>query len=202
MKSVDDWKSPATTLQTGSEIPSPAAAAPQAGAAARVVATIIDPSVREDGLGEPVLLMARDRARGAAGEDAGLGGGVRIARGHAVRERLMARARAASSPPASTGHADTEASGAAGAVGDSSAPIDGRGGVELGAGHLEDDGEPVARFDALPELRDDLDLIGAPERRPAPAPVKHGPPLTAPAALLFGTLIGITTLAVTFSVLI
>ncbi len=70
---------------------------PAVAPATRVVARIVDPSVREDGRGEPVLILhtaeARERLLSSQGPDIAL-------RGAAVRERLLARARAASVAPA------------------------------------------------------------------------------------------------------
>src|SRR5262245_49407429 len=67
----------------------------------QVVATIIDPSVRDDGRGDPQLLVASRRER-PLGARPGLDGS------HPVRDKLLARARAAigvneldGTPPAS-----------------------------------------------------------------------------------------------------
>jgi len=163
-----------TEPESGTELP----ASP---AGARVVARVIDPSVREDGGGAPVLILhtaeARARVRQSLGPD--LSGA-----GHPVRERLLARARAALEAPA-------------GVPGSEPPPAPPREAQEFTAPPLEEPG-----FDALSEPADDLDLIGAPERERGPRPVHATAPLSPTAALLLGTLFGVTALAVLFTVLI
>src|SRR6185369_8752377 len=62
----------------------------------RIVARVVDPAVREDGRGDPVLILhtadARARVLQSQGPDV-------HARGTAVRERLLAKARAAAAAP-------------------------------------------------------------------------------------------------------
>ncbi len=157
-----------------------------------MVARIIDPSVRDDGLGEPVFISSRERSgTGAGNSDAG------GQSNHPVRERLLAKARAARDAralavavdaplehtPAEPPHEQ-----------ESKAPR----GPE--ASRTTAEPEPYA-FSAVPDLADDLDLIGVPERRRAP-PLPSAPPLNASAALLLGTLSGMAALALGFAILI
>jgi murein DD-endopeptidase MepM/ murein hydrolase activator NlpD len=158
-------------LSEADEAPEPTVS-PAVGA--RVIARVVDPLVREDGRGDPQLIL-RTEAR-PPGEDAGAGSASRAS--HPVRDRLLAKARAASSAAA---HAPTE----------------GPSEPEVAS---PEPSEPELGFKALPELADDLDLIGAPERRRAPEPA--APALTSPAALLLGTLFGVTLMAVLFASLI
>jgi murein DD-endopeptidase MepM/ murein hydrolase activator NlpD len=165
---------------------------------ARVVARVIDPAVREDGRGDPVLILhtadARARVLQSLGPDVG-------ARGAAVRERLLAKARAAAAAPRAA------ESGAPPSV--ASEALVAETGVEP-----ELQLEPAARprsappapaaepaFEALGEAADDLDLIGAPERRRAPRPVTGAPVVTAQMALLLGTAFGVSALAALFLLL-
>ena len=61
---------------------------------------------------------------------------------------------------------------------------------------------PERDVDSLPEVADDLDLIGAPERaRPERTP-RVAPALPAPTALLLGTLAGLAAIAGLFAALV
>lgn len=159
-------------------------------------------------MGEPVVLFPSRRPEGAA-RHAGAGPSA-SAGSHPVRDRLLARARAAagSSTSAAAGSrpsGDASDSDAVRARGDAVAPAaEADDAIEVAdTDFVADEREStVARFDALPELADDLDLIGAPERPRAPPEARGTPPLTAPAALLLGTLFGVAALAVLFALLI
>ncbi len=115
--------------------------------------------------------------------------------GHPVRDKLLAKARAA---------AIATAPGPAPAAAHSTPPTHSNqehpsSDSSLGPGAGADG---FLGFAALPPLVDDLDLIGAPEHRRELPPTRSAPPLTAPAALLLGTLFGVTGMAVLFAVLI
>jgi murein DD-endopeptidase MepM/ murein hydrolase activator NlpD len=152
---------------------------------ARVVAKIIDPTVRDDGRGDPQFtLQPSERANPmrARGEP------------HPVRERLLARARSAmvANEPASDIGAND--SGRAPANDDwFSKPSDAADGERGREGDAK-----VPTFESVPELADDLDLIGAPER-PRPVRTPHvSPALPAPTALLLGTLMGLVAISALF----
>jgi murein DD-endopeptidase MepM/ murein hydrolase activator NlpD len=172
----------------GAEVP----AAPAAPRAARVVAKIIDPAVRDDGRGDPQFSMepARERVvtQRAPGDP------------HPVRERLLARARTAlganapanNAPPANTASATEPAPAENTWFSKPASPFD-------AAPAPESQGPTnVHGFESLPELADDLDLIGAPER-PRPERRPHAAPaLPAPTALVLGTLTGLAAIALLF----
>ncbi|MEO8178069.1 MAG: peptidoglycan DD-metalloendopeptidase family protein [Deltaproteobacteria bacterium] len=187
--------------EPGSALSPPAGVAP-----ARIVARVVDPAVREDGRGDPVLILhtaeARARVVSSQGPD------VRL-RGDAVRERLLAKARAAAAAPRVVGPAEPDAradvEGVDAAAREGAAP-----------GSLSPAPAGVARtrsdvplppsleptFEALGEAADDLDLIGAPERRRSPRPVAGAPVVTARAALLLGMAFGVTALGLLFALLV
>jgi murein DD-endopeptidase MepM/ murein hydrolase activator NlpD len=162
----------------------------------RVVARIIDPSVREDGLGEPVFITRPERSRnGAAGSEAG------GPANHPVRERLLAKARAAQEARGLSAKVEEPSAPALVAAPLAGAPHDPEpAGPNAAVIRSEAAPEPYG-FSAVPDLADDLDLIGAPERRRAP-PAPSAPPLGASASLLLGTLSGMAALAVAFAILI
>lgn len=169
--------------------PKPSAAnlaAPKPGGAsapARVVARIIDPSVRDDGRGDPQFTLEPRRERVA--DTPRLAGSP-----HPVRERLLAKARAAldavpeptpkPSPPAPV--ADE-----AWFAGDA-------------ASHRSETGQ--VGVESPPDVADDLDLIGAPER-PRPERTPHmAPALPTLTALLLGSGAGLAAIALLFAALI
>lgn len=161
-------------------------------AGARVVARVVDPLVREDGRGDPQLILRTEARPGTA--EAGAGSAAHGS--HPVRDRLLARARAASS---ATAHAQTTRASALEPGGSSVEPAATPPLPEAPSPELR---EPEPVFKALPELADDLDLIGAPERRRSPSSEPAPPALNSPAALLLGTLFGVTLMAVLFASLI
>jgi murein DD-endopeptidase MepM/ murein hydrolase activator NlpD len=129
------------------------------------------------------------------------------ARGTAVRERLLAKARAAAAAP----RLGAPEAAALEALGDSGAGA--RDGAAAGslppapaAAGPRSEAPPAAPlepgFDALGEAADDLDLIGAPERRRSPKPSDGAPVVSARAALLLGTAFGVTALGVLFALLV
>lgn len=154
----------------------------------RVVATIIDPSVREDGRGDPQLVMqTRGERNGVARRSAG--------EPHPVRERLLARARTALSANAIGAAPLPEREGASG--------DDWFAREASQRGEAAEQGDaPEPGVDAPPEVADDLDLIGAPERaRPERTP-RVAPALPAPTALLLGSLAGLAAIAALFAALV
>lgn len=167
---------------SGAAAERPAASAPDT-PAPRVVARVIDPSVRDDGRGDPQFTLQVRRERTSSPVGATAGGS------HPVRERLLARARAAIEAGAAT--ADLPEAPEA---------------RPLVAGERQTsarrDEEPVLGFESVPEVADDLDLIGAPERpRPERTP-HHTPRLPPPTALMLGTLAGLVAIASLFAALI
>jgi len=156
-----------------------------------VVASIIDPLVREDGVGEPVLFMRTER---------GLDHQVSSSGAHPVRERLLAKARLAAQAAAA---ARPQAEGVSESADEDSGA--GAAGTQSGSALREDeraaDEAAALRFESLPQLADDLDLIGAPERQRSP-PARSGPPVTAMSALLSSTLGGVCLIALLFALLI
>src|SRR5690606_26290664 len=159
--------------------PKPAAAS----APARVVARIIDPSVRDDGRGDPQFTIEPLRDRVARTPRV-------VGSPHPVRERLLAKARAAleAVPEAEPTPRPRDPSPAANEW-CSSAPAPGRDEARHG-------------FESLPDVADDLDLIGTPERpRPERTP-RVAPALPAPTALLLGTVAGLAAIALLFAALI
>lgn len=162
----------------------------------KIVARIVDPAVREDGRGDPVLVLhtaeARARILQSEGPDV-------ASRGAAVRERLLAKARAAAAAPRSSPPLEPSAAELAG---DGSEP-----GAETRQKQISETrslrpepSEPG--FDALGEAADDLDLIGAPERRRSPRPDPGTPTVSARAALLLGTACGVAGLGGLFALLV
>jgi murein DD-endopeptidase MepM/ murein hydrolase activator NlpD len=155
---------------------------------ARIVAKIIDPTVRDDGRGDPQFTVQppseRTRPARAPGDP------------HPVRERLLARARSAlvANEPASEADTDANERGRTPAGDDwFSQPPD----AADAAGDRQDDSQVVSP-ESVPELADDLDLIGAPER-PRPERMPHvAPALPAPTALLLGTLMGLVAISALF----
>ncbi len=203
MRRIDDWTEPVPDEDERPTSEAEAVALPS-GVRSRIVARVIDPSVREDGLGEPVMLFPSRRSEPGAGMTAaranGSGGGS-----HPVRDRLLAKARAAAASASDAGPGSAEAAPLPERARPKLAP-EGReadDSIDVTESDFVDDvEEPVTRFDAVPELADDLDLIGAPERPRTPPATRAVPPLAAPAALLLGTLFGVAGLAVLFAVLI
>ena len=169
----------------------------------KIVARIVDPAVREDGRGDPVLVLhtaeARSRILQSQGPDV-------ASRGAAVRERLLAKARAAAAAPRTVPSLEP---------GTEEPP------AELGLDGVEPDAEgrqkqisetrslrslaaPTATepaFDALAEAADDLDLIGAPARRRSTLDAGT-PTVSARAALLLGTACGVLGLGGLFALLV
>ncbi|HEU4582818.1 MAG TPA: M23 family metallopeptidase [Polyangiaceae bacterium] len=171
----------------------------------KIVARIVDPAVREDGRGDPVLVLhtaeARARILQSQGPDV-------ASRGAAVRERLLAKARAAGAaartiPPLEP---STE---------EPCAELAQEGGAEPGAEVREKQisetrslrplSEAAAlepAFAALGEPADDLDLIGAPEPRRSTRSEPGAPTVSARTALLLGTACGVLGLAGLFALLV
>ena len=186
--------------------PEPGAAAPPL----RIVARIVDPAVREDGSGEPVLILhtaeARARLLQSQGPDVAL-------RGAAVRERLLARARAAaaapaprpsSQPPPSSEPPPPEGWREEQVLADAAAEE-----LRAEAGLFRSSAPPGSEaprldsgFEALGEPSDDLDLIAAPEPRRAPRSAAGTPLVSASTALLLGTGLGMLSLAALFALLV
>ena len=168
----------------------------------RIVARVVDPAVREDGRGDPVLILhtadARARVLQSQGPDV-------QGRGTAVRERLLAKARAAAAAPRVVAPQALEA------LGDSVVDaVDGGTPGSLSpapaAARPRSEAPPPAAlepgFDALGEAADDLALIGAPERRRSPKASDGAPVVSARAALLLGTAFGVTALGLLFALLV
>jgi murein DD-endopeptidase MepM/ murein hydrolase activator NlpD len=167
----------------------------------KIVARIVDPAVREDGRGDPVLVLhtaeARARILQSEGPDV-------ASRGAAVRERLLAKARAVAAAPRSSPPLEPSAEQLA-------ADLARDAGSEPGAEarHKQisetralrpESSEPG--FDALDGARDDLDLIGAPEPRRSARPDPGTPTVSARAALLLGTACGVVGLGGLFALLV
>lgn len=154
-------------------------AAPLNPARARVVAKIIDPAVRDDGRGDPQFSLEPQRER--------LNRVPRVVgTPHPVRERLLARARAALDAGAEPEH--TQRGGAPAAEEDWFRREPG-----------PSDADDPLRLGAAPDIADDLDLIGAPDR---PRPQRTAPVATAlpaPATLLLGTLAGLAAIVALFA---
>jgi murein DD-endopeptidase MepM/ murein hydrolase activator NlpD len=164
----------------------------------KVVATIIDPSVRDDGRGDPQLLVAPRRERP-------LGARPSLEGSHPVRDKLLARARGALELDKSAAGASTSS------LPPSSLPAP----SSLGSAppSADDDwdlpeqsfvprlGEPGYQ-PPPPEVADDLDLIGAPERRRPERTPHIAPGLPPSTALLIGTVLGLAAIAVGFAALI
>jgi murein DD-endopeptidase MepM/ murein hydrolase activator NlpD len=195
----------------------PDAASAQAGASrpllpstVRIVASVVDPSVRQDGRGDPQFILHGATATRADGAEP-----TAPQSGHPVRDRLLAKARAAAAgtsvagtrapSPEAPEHSppDTESSEATGdswfaeRVEAATEPTPATSPSSLG----EAPEGGFLGFEALPQS-DDLDSIGAPEPLRPPRPQLSPGQLTPSAALLLGTLFGVTGLAVLFAVLI
>lgn len=170
-----------------------------AGPRTRVVARVVDPAVREDGRGEPVLVLHTSEARERVQRSLGpVLGDSRGSVGHPVRERLLAKARQAalgSAPSSISPSSNVPPADPGGAVVSEEKFFDGE------PEQAPDPGRELG-FDSLEERADDLDLIGAPERRRS-LPIAAPPaPLDASARLLLGTLLGIVSIAALFALLI
>jgi hypothetical protein len=196
------------TAEPEAELGSAAAPQERPSAPSRIVGRIVDPAVREDGRGDPVLVLhtAEARARVLQSQGPDLSG-----RGAAVRERLLAKARAAAAAtralPPEPSAAEWEAELAAASVEGESLDAEGtaRGQIsETRALRPRSEAPPASEpvFEALGEAADDLDLIGAPERRRAPRADSGTPRVSAAAALWLGTALGVAALAALFAVLI
>jgi Peptidase family M23 len=191
---------PETALGSVSSLPGPSVVP------TRIVARVVDPAVREDGRGDPVLILhtadARARLLQSQGPDV-------HERGTAVRERLLAKARAAAAAP----RVVVPESEAMESGGDTGVDV----GDRAAAGWLSSASAASRRseapppvppvpleptFDAPAEAADDLDLIGAPERRRFPRAIDGAPVVSARAALLLGTAFGVTALAALFALLV
>jgi murein DD-endopeptidase MepM/ murein hydrolase activator NlpD len=170
----------------------------------RLIGTIVDPAVREDGRGDPQLVLHAAVASGAEPSSS-----VSTGTGHPVRDRLLAKARAASLSRAGGG-AEPSESAAPPRHGSerpriSQVPAARR---EPTPPEPERDSLPASPsaaptgVDALPRWTDDLDSIGAPAPRRAARAARPSTALPPAAALLLGTLFGVTGLAVSFAVLI
>jgi murein DD-endopeptidase MepM/ murein hydrolase activator NlpD len=159
------------------------------------VARVVDASVREDGVNEPVLELASQRGyarvRSPDPEETSTSGDGLVRglgfTGHPVRDRLLARARAAeqaaAAPEAAPANAPQAPAPAESASEPPAAP------------------EPATEFSSLQELADDLDLIGT--RGPEPvSDARPSLPLSPLTSLLLVTLFGVTALASLFAVLI
>ena len=151
-----------------------------------------------------VLHTAEARARILQSQGPDLGG-----RGAAVRERLLAKARAAAAAPRAAASADEPAAelpaeSLEGVESLAAAPARGqisetRALRPRSEAPLPPGSEPM--FDALGEAADDLDLIGAPERRRAPRAASGVPVVSASAALWLGTAFGVAGLGLLFALL-
>jgi murein DD-endopeptidase MepM/ murein hydrolase activator NlpD len=162
----------------------PASATPEARAPGpapvRVVAKIIDPSVRDDGRGDPQFSLEPQRDRVNRQPRV-------VGVPHPVRERLLARARAALDVVADADPSARPRTGAP-AADDEWFPH--------GSAPRAEDRDTL---EAAPDVADDLDLIGAPER-PRPERTPHvAPALPAPTALLLGTLAGLVAIGLLFA---
>ncbi len=175
--------SPASVPLSSAPSEHPPAAAPHP--PARVVAKIIDPSVRDDGRGDPQFSMEPRRDRVL--RTPSIAGGV-----HPVRQRLLSRARAALSAAA-------EAEAEAAAAPNRRAPAANDAWFSAERTEPSDDEAADAGPAPAPDVADDLDLIGAPER-PRPERTPHvTPALTAPTRLLLGTLAGLVAIGALFA---
>jgi murein DD-endopeptidase MepM/ murein hydrolase activator NlpD len=180
-------------------VPTPAEGSRQVQpSATRIVASIVDPAVRQDGRGDPQFVLHAPAA--AAAEQAA------APPAHPVRDRLLAKARAAASgAPVPSAEVSTRAAPAApgSEVTESSSwfsePVEPA--VERGRSSSDSAPELGPGFESLRQL-DDLDSIGAAEPLRPPRPQLSPGQLTPSAAWLLGTLFGVTGLAVLFAVLI
>jgi murein DD-endopeptidase MepM/ murein hydrolase activator NlpD len=173
----------------GSNAPS---AAPGQSLSARIVAKVVDPAVRDDGRTDPQFSPASQGERPPSPAARGSGSH------HPVRDRLLAKARNALVANAAGG-APSLASKVLPAAPAPSPPVDDWNAPDA---PVDGDVDEAPELEPLPELADDLDLIGAPERpRPERTP-SHKPSMPAPTALMFGTLCGLVGIAALFAVLI
>ncbi|HVZ33591.1 MAG TPA: M23 family metallopeptidase, partial [Polyangiaceae bacterium] len=187
---TNSTEEPTDLAETGGAPESPPLEPSSAGEArTRVVARIVDPAVRDDGRGDPMLVLHTAEARERMQRSLGPGASNRspssasTSAAHAMRARRWARAEEAgkdAEPP-------TEPE-----------PI---GALEQANG-CERASEPDLDLEGPNQERaDDLDLIGAPER-PRSLPLgKDAPRLSASGTLLLGTLGGVLTLGALFAVL-
>jgi murein DD-endopeptidase MepM/ murein hydrolase activator NlpD len=183
MKTMDECADPLEDGQASREAGAATSAGPNAPTtpATRVVARVIDPAVRDDGRGDPQFTMQvrRERHSAAAGAPSA---------SHPVRERLLARAKAAIETSAASANLP--------------AAPDPRPLVASESRPAESAEEPFFGFESVPEVADDLDLIGAPDRpRPERTPY-HAPRLPPTTALLAGTLAGLAAILGLFGALI
>ena len=166
----------------------------------KIVARIVDPGVREDGRGDPVLVLhtaeARARVLQSQGPDV-------ASRGAAVRERLLAKARAAAAPRTLPPLAPSAEELAAELVQDGAEPDPEARQQQISETRaLRPPAATEPPFDALGEAADDLDLIGAPERRRSTRLEPGTPTVSARAALLLGTACGVVGLGGLFGLLV
>jgi murein DD-endopeptidase MepM/ murein hydrolase activator NlpD len=168
----------------------------------KIVARIVDPAVREDGRGDPVLVLhtaeARARILQSQGPDV-------ASRGAAVRERLLAKARAAAAAPRTAPPLEPSTEELVEVLGLDGVEAEARQKQISETRALRPSSEPAApppSFAALGEAADDLDLIGAPERRRSPRPDPGTPSVSARAALLLGTACGVVGLGGLFALLV
>jgi murein DD-endopeptidase MepM/ murein hydrolase activator NlpD len=170
----------------------------------KIVARIVDPAVREDGRGDPVLVLhtAEARARILQSEGPDL-----ASRGAAVRERLLAKARAAAAAPRALAPREPSTEDLVELLGPDGVEPEAQARQkqlsEMRA--LRPSSHPAASepsFAALGQAADDLDLIGAPERRRSTRPDPGTPTVSARAALLLGTACGVVGLGALFALLV
>jgi murein DD-endopeptidase MepM/ murein hydrolase activator NlpD len=198
MKRIDE-SSPSASPGGASE-PSPAPGAP-----ARLIGTIVDPAVREDGRGDPQLVLHADIGPVDA---AAPGASASTGTGHPVRDRLLAKARAASLSRAAGTAERSDSAPVPRPASERPRTSDAPAGPEPALREPEQTqpaasvGAAPSGVDGLPRWTDDLDSIGAPEPRRAPRAPRPGSTLAPSAALLLGTLFGVAGLAVLFAVLI
>lgn len=179
--------------------------APSPGGARRLVARVVDASVRDDGVNEPALELASPRGYARVrspepGEASTSADGLGFS-GHPVRDRLLERARAAleqNRAPAVEPAPPVAAGAAAPSEPPAHEPFEDEPATNAPA---TNERASAPEFTSLSPLADDLDLIGA--RGPDPFAGKRSsvplPPLT---AQLLTTLFGVTALALLFAVLI
>ena len=144
------------------------------------MAKIIDPSVRDDGRGDPHFSL--EPRRESVSREPRVTGAP-----HPVRQRLMARARAALDAVEPEANARAR----------SSAPATDDEWFGGEAAPKADEGDGLG-FESVPDVADDLDLIGAPERpRPERTP-RVASALPGPTVLLLGTLAGLAAIGLLF----
>jgi murein DD-endopeptidase MepM/ murein hydrolase activator NlpD len=189
MKTMDECADPERGEDPGRAVADAAGPAQSAtpNIPSRVVARVIDPSVRDDGRGDPQFTSEVRRERTSVAAGTGASGH------HPVRDRLLAKARAAIESAA------IESSAIAANLPAAPAQRPLRAGEPSMAGPAQ--GGAIG-FESVPDLADDLDLIGAPERpRPQRTP-QLAPRLPPPTALLLGTLAGLSLITGLFVALI